>query len=525
MTGNFTASPINLTATAGNSNVVLNYQQGTGGAGATSFSILRSLTSGGPYDTIATGVASLTYTDSSAVNGTTYYYVVVGTSGVGGDSGYSNEASATPFVAPAAPVLTATGGYSYINLSWTAIAGAVSYNVKRSATPGGPYTVIGTATGTTFTDQYLGQGAKFYYVVSAVNASGEGPNSNEANATTGAAVPGEIEARILSAPSLNYGSGPYQRFIGAGSSFTYTVTAAAAGSYDIAVSAGNGASEQGYGTHDPKPLQIAVNSGAAQTVTVPTTVSNQFVDVGPVTANLTQGVNTITLTVPDNRPYDLNTIKVTLHGQVITNTLPFTSFYEFYPEIKANTTYTNLFEVHDNNTPADQIVVTASSDNQTLVPNANAIVEKGDFVIYGQHYPRRLSVTPAPNQSGSAIITVVVTNKAGLSRMMFFKLTVDAPALATVMGNIALEGVPNLAVISSAAPLGVFDIQFRTPGTTTIITENKNITLTASAGNANGSYAVTGVAAGTYDVWIKGGKNLAVLVPGVTVTATGWNGR
>ena len=96
-----------------------------------------------------------------------------------------------------------------------------------------------------------------------------------------------------------------------------------------------------------------------------------------------------------------------------------------------------------------------------------------------------------------------------------------SPAGATVTGNIALEGVPNLAAIAPAAPLGVFDIQFRTPGTSTIILENKNVTLTASAGSAKGAYSVSGVAAGTYDVWIKGSKNLAVLVPGVTVTATG----
>ena len=97
--------------------------------------------------------------------------------------------------------------------------------------------------------------------MSAVNAFGEGPNSNEVNATTGAAVPGEIEARILSAPSLNYGAGPYVKFIGAGSTFTYNVNAATIGSYDISVSAGNG-------NTDPHPLQIAVNGGATQTVTV-----------------------------------------------------------------------------------------------------------------------------------------------------------------------------------------------------------------------------------------------------------------
>ena len=403
--GGFTGNPTNLTATAGNNSVVLNYSQATTGAGATSFTILRGATSGGPYTQIATGVTGFTYTDNTAVNGTTYYYVVVGTSGIGGDSGYSNEASATPFVAPGAPVLTAVGGYSYINLTWTAVSGATSYNVKRSSTSGGPYTVIGNVAGTSFLDQYLGQGAKFYYVVSAVNAFGEGPNSNEANATTGATVPGEIEARILSAPGFGYGSSAYQRFIGAGSTFTYNVNAATAASYDIVVSAGDG-NTSAY------PLLISVNGGANQTVTVQPTSQNFFLDTAPIIANLTAGANTITLTVPDNRPYDLNTIKVTPHGQVITNTLPFTSFYAFYPEIGANTAYTNLFEAHDNNTPADQISVTASSsDNPALFPaGERAGSERRLRNLRVQHFPRQLVATPAPNQSGSAIITLVVTD-------------------------------------------------------------------------------------------------------------------
>ena len=98
-----------------------------------------------------------------------------------------------------------------------------------------------------------------------------------------------------------------------------------------------------------------------------------------------------------------------------------------------------------------------------------------------------------------------------------------AAAGAVVTGSIALEGVPNLAAIAPAAPLGKFDIQIRSHSSGAVVFENKNVTLTAASGNASGQYSlsVTGVAPGTYDVWIKGGKNLAVLVPSVTVTANG----
>jgi cellulose 1,4-beta-cellobiosidase len=55
--------------------------------------------------------------------------------------------------------------------------------VKRSTTSGGPYTLIASPTGTTYTNTGLQSGATYYYVVSAVNAAGESPNSSQASAT------------------------------------------------------------------------------------------------------------------------------------------------------------------------------------------------------------------------------------------------------------------------------------------------------------------------------------------------------
>ncbi|MFZ5644512.1 MAG: hypothetical protein ACOY46_13060 [Bacillota bacterium] len=83
---------IDLTATAGNAQVVLNWDAV---ANATGYNVKRATTSGGPYTTIATNVSGTTYTDASVTNGTTYYYVVTAiVNGV--ESGNSNEAPATP---------------------------------------------------------------------------------------------------------------------------------------------------------------------------------------------------------------------------------------------------------------------------------------------------------------------------------------------------------------------------------------------------------------------------------------------
>ncbi|HZF40561.1 MAG TPA: fibronectin type III domain-containing protein [Blastocatellia bacterium] len=105
-----------------------------------------------------------------------------------GESGNSNQASATPQnaqTAPPAPTnLVAAPGNAQVTLNWNASSGATSYNVKRSTTNGGPYTTIATGvTATSFTNTGLVNGTPYFFVVSAVNSFGESGNSNQASAT------------------------------------------------------------------------------------------------------------------------------------------------------------------------------------------------------------------------------------------------------------------------------------------------------------------------------------------------------
>lgn len=175
------SAPSSLAATGSNSVVALLW---TAGTGARSYNVKRSLTSGTGYTTVASGVIGTGYSDTGVSNGTAYYYVVSAVN-AGGESANSSQITATPIAPPSAPSgLTATGSNSVVSLSWSAPTGATSFNIKRSGTSGSGYSTIASGiTSTSFNDLSVTNGTTYYYVVSAVNAGGEGPNSSQTSAT------------------------------------------------------------------------------------------------------------------------------------------------------------------------------------------------------------------------------------------------------------------------------------------------------------------------------------------------------
>lgn len=106
-------------------------------------------------------------------------------------------------VPPATPNgLMAAAGNLQAVISWVASAGAAGYNIKRSTTSGGPYTVIATnITNPSYTNTGLTNGTTYYFVVSAQNPAGESTNSPPVNAT-----PGTLNRTIWVASSSTSGS-------------------------------------------------------------------------------------------------------------------------------------------------------------------------------------------------------------------------------------------------------------------------------------------------------------------------------
>jgi fibronectin type 3 domain-containing protein len=130
------AAPVTgLAATAGNAQLTLSW---TASTGATGYNVYRGTISGSESATpIATGVTGTSFTDTSASNGTTYYYEVTATN-TAGESARSAEVSATP-KAPTSTLVWAVdaGGAAAGNfLADTGFTGGKTYSTTAAVSTG-----------------------------------------------------------------------------------------------------------------------------------------------------------------------------------------------------------------------------------------------------------------------------------------------------------------------------------------------------------------------------------------------------
>jgi hypothetical protein len=109
-----------------------------------------------------------------------------------------NLYSGIPLAPPTAPTgLTAAAAAGQVALSWNGTAETDGYNVKRSTTSGGPYSIVASnLTSATFTNTGLVNGMWYYYVVASVNLAGQSTNSAQASAFPIASTP----------PAIGYGT-------------------------------------------------------------------------------------------------------------------------------------------------------------------------------------------------------------------------------------------------------------------------------------------------------------------------------
>ncbi|MFC2004634.1 fibronectin type III domain-containing protein, partial [Chloroflexota bacterium] len=182
------AAPTGLVATPGDKQASLDWND-NGEGDLDGYNVYRSLTSGSDYDKINGSLLTTSnYTDTGLTDGETYYYVVTAVDTLANESGYSDEANATPTdPPPAAPTnLVANPGDKQVSLGWddNTEGDLDAYNIYRGLISGNYTQIESLWSSSSYTDTGLTGGETYYYAVTAVDlGSHESSTSNETSAT------------------------------------------------------------------------------------------------------------------------------------------------------------------------------------------------------------------------------------------------------------------------------------------------------------------------------------------------------
>jgi hypothetical protein len=167
----------------------------TPGAGhSLSFNVYRGDASGGPYAKInGFPVTGTTYTDTTAVYGNSYFYVVraacdLNASFLSGDSNERFDSRLAPAPAvPAAPTFHSVRATS-LTVQWSAAPRAAGYDLYRvsGGCTGSGGLLAADLSGTSYTDSGLGPSATYGYYLVAKNSCGDSASGScEASTTAG----------------------------------------------------------------------------------------------------------------------------------------------------------------------------------------------------------------------------------------------------------------------------------------------------------------------------------------------------
>lgn len=471
-TADVPGAPTIGSATAGNASATVTFTApgSDGGSAITGYTAVSS-PAGGTSDC---SIAELSCTVTDLTNGTAYTFTVIATNAVGDSAASAASNSVTPATVPDAPMIgTATAGNGSATVTFTAPG-------SDGGSPITGYTAVSSPTGgssdcsipeisCTVTD--LDNGTAYTFTVIATNAVGPGSASAPSNSVTPKApqaiafgsAPTVVVDGTGTVSATGGGSGNPVVFSSQSTGVCTvsgtngaTVTGVSVGTCTIAANqAGNGsftdAPEQtqsfavGQGSqtisfgplankldNDP-PFSVSATGGnsplpvtfASQTEPVCTTSGTNG---STVTLTGELGTCTIRASQAGNVNYAAATpvdqsFEVTASNQPPTISLPASLV------ILEDGTGSVSITVGDDQTPAAELTLQASSDNAALISDSAL-----DTGLGGSGSTRTLSLTPAANENGSAVITVTVTDGNAATAQAQLTLTVtpvnDPPSAA-----------------------------------------------------------------------------------------------
>lgn len=300
-------------------------------------------------------------------------------------------------------------GAGSVNLAWDAStnSGVTGYNIYYgNASHSYPNQ---TAVGKSLSGVVSGltPGMTYYFAVTATDSSGnESDFSNEITyLVPGSALPPTISAITDKTGVMNQAVGPI--------SFTVNDSDTAVSSLTISATSGNqtlisDANISLGGNGADRTITLTPNSGATGGATITVSVSDGI--------NTTSTSFNLTVSAPGSQPPTISTIadQNGTYGQ---------------------TTSPIAFTIGDPDTAVSSLTVSATSGNQTLVPNAN-------IALGGSGANRTITLTPAPSATGGAVITVVVSDGVTTTSTSF-NFTVLAPNLPPTISTIANQNGTN----------------------------------------------------------------------------------
>ncbi len=249
------------------------------------------------------------------------------------------------------------------------------------------------------------------------------------------------------------------------------------------------------------------------------TGGSRTVTVTPA-ANISGGPSVITISVFDG----LNTVTESFNVTVNpVNDAPTISAIADQTINEDTSTGPLAFTLSDSDTPVGSLTVTASSNNQSVIPNSN-------IVIAGTGTNRTVTITPAANASGGPVIIMLTVSDGTSATTAAFNVTVtsvnDAPTISAIADQVINENSSTGALAftigdaetaaTSLTVTATSNNQTLVPNANVVIGgtgTNRTVTVTPAA-NANGGPAII-------TVTVSDGTNSASETFNVTVTPVG----
>lgn len=239
---------------------------------ASSYVVLRG-TSYGSWPTAVGTTSAVTFTDTSVVTHTQYFYQVQAVNASGSQLATSQMPAFTSANLPGPFTITSTtASLAVVTVAWSTSGMATSYALMRGTSPGVFPTLVGTTSNTSLTDTPPGL-TTYYYSVVASNTAGSTTSSNSGSITL---TPNSL------VPSL---------WMDGADSSTMTIT----GGSNITVwndKSTSGVSFSGSGTSSTKPTLVTNVQNGLSAVHFAVAQSQYFIDnAGVVVASTTNGLD------------------------------------------------------------------------------------------------------------------------------------------------------------------------------------------------------------------------------------------